>query len=105
MTESQDTVNVDENQREEAVCDNISRFNLPAAVQLKCSICDADFEKPAHSRREVCSFKCKEERGRRYARQYQADGRRMLAEMRRKFGGRAPTQDEIMAIIKRRSRT
>lgn len=102
MSESQELGNVDEKRSEDAVLDNISRINFSTAIRLKCSICEAEFEKPANSRREVCSFKCKEERGRRYSREYQANGRRMLAEFRRRFGGRHPTDEELYALLGRR---
>lgn len=99
MRESQIVENVIEKERRSSDHDNISRSNFFAPIRLKCSICESEFEKPANSRREVCSFKCKEERGRRYARKYQADGRRMLAELRRKFGGRHPTDEELYALL------
>jgi hypothetical protein len=105
MSKNQPSVNVEEKVGPTAKNGKSDDLFPGPLVRCQCTICEADFDKPEGSRREVCSFRCKVERSRRYSRQYQADGKRMLAELRRQFGGRAPIEDEIMEIIKRRNRT
>ncbi|MBB3944765.1 putative nucleic acid-binding Zn ribbon protein [Rhizobium skierniewicense] len=66
-----------------------------------CVICNAEFENGDRPR-QVCSEACKRERALRYGATYRQDNRDLRAKIHAMFGGRAPTQGELLALIKSR---
>jgi hypothetical protein len=67
-----------------------------------CAICGVEFERPVKSMRAVCSAACKRERSIRYAATYRQLGRDLREKIYERFGGRAPTPEDIETIIQLR---
>lgn len=67
-----------------------------------CIECGSVFEKKPKARRVVCSDACKRKRALRYGAQYRQNNSDLRAKIHAAFGGRAPTQAELVEIIKSR---
>jgi hypothetical protein len=76
---------------------------FPGAPQtVTCIECGGLFEKNSKAHRLICSDACKRSRAVRYAAEYRQTKREMRGKILATFGGRAPTQAELLEIIKSR---
>ncbi|NSY99696.1 hypothetical protein G6M70_20245 [Agrobacterium tumefaciens] len=66
-----------------------------------CVICGEKFTVGPRPR-QVCSEACKRERSLRYGANYRQENRDLRAKIHAMFGGRAPTQAEILTLIRSR---
>lgn len=95
----------------ENVAENMDDQQIPAKSQhlfpaplkaVSCVICGKAFECKATSNANACSEICRRERRLRYGAKYRQFGREGRAQVRAMFGGRDPTEGEILDFIKQR---
>lgn len=69
-----------------------------------CVICGGKFV-PANSRANSCSDACRRQRRLRYGAAYRQQGRQARQKLLDMFGGRRPTGDELLQMLKTRKGT
>lgn len=74
----------------------------PPVRTATCVICGHDFS-PATSRASTCSDACRRERKLRYGAAYRHQGRLAGQKLLDMFGGRRPTGDEILQMLRAKS--
>lgn len=76
-------------------------FFTGCSTDAICVICGAEFQNSERPR-SVCSENCKRERSRRYGAKYRQDTRDLRTKIHSMFGGKAPTREQLLDLIKSR---
>lgn len=77
-------------------------FKTRADQPVICTACGVSFHRPAESQIEICSEACRKARRRAHAAASRKRGLEMRADMLERFGGKWPSPDDLVELIKAR---
>ncbi|UKK92061.1 hypothetical protein L7D45_09070 [Brucella pseudogrignonensis] len=80
-------------------------LNSRSIIVQDCTICGCEFSKKSTSTQMVCSPECSRERTRRYSKKYYHDAMALREKFRAMFGGKQPTQEQLLEWIQKRRKS